>query len=74
VEGPKRFRAQQKLLAPAKAASAIEAMARAAGATDQEMENAAAQDAQEWMLDCIVDLTVPRPEDEPLLELVRIGT
>jgi hypothetical protein len=26
------------------------------------------------MLDCIVDLTEPRPEDEALLELVRIGT
>jgi hypothetical protein len=29
---------------------------------------------EEWMLDCTVDLTVPRPEEEPLLELVRIGT
>jgi len=29
--------------------------------------------SDEWMLDCIVDLT-QRPEDEPLLELVRIGT
>jgi len=30
--------------------------------------------ADEWMLDCIVDLPQPRPEDEPLVELVRIGT
>jgi hypothetical protein len=29
---------------------------------------------EDWMLDCVVDLTVPRPEEEPLLELVRIGT
>jgi len=28
----------------------------------------------DWMLDCAVDLSQPRPEDEPLLELVRIGT
>jgi hypothetical protein len=66
-EGPKRFRAQQKLLAPARGGSAIESMARAAGATVEEAES------DDWMLDCIVDLTEPRPEDEPLLELVRIG-
>ncbi len=66
-DGPKRFRAQQKLLAPARARSAIESMAEAAGA-------AAELESEEWMLDCIVDLTEPRPEDEPLLELVRIGT
>ena len=42
-------------------------MARAAGA-------AGAEESDEWMLDCLVDLTEPRPEDEPLLELVRIGT
>ena len=66
-EGPKRFRAQQKLLAPARGGSAIESMARAAGATVEEAES------DDWMLDCIVDLTEPRPEDEPLLELIRIG-
>jgi hypothetical protein len=52
-------------------------MARAAGATEAELESASAQPVDshdEWMLDCIVDLTAPRPEDEPLLELVRIGT
>src|SRR5262249_18842125 len=67
-DGPKRFRAQQKLLAPARAGSAIESMAEAAGAAEAEPES------EEWMLDCVVDLTEPRPEDEPLLELVRIGT
>jgi hypothetical protein len=66
-DGTKRFRAQQKLLAPARGGSAIESMARAAGATVEEAES------DDWMLDCIIDLTEPRPEDEPLLELVRIG-
>jgi len=66
-DGPKRFRAQQKLLAPARAGSALESMARAAGATVEETES------DDWMLDCIVDLTEPRPEDRPLLELVRMG-
>ena len=66
-DGPKRFRAQQKLLAPARAGSALDSMARAAGATLEEAES------DDWMLDCIVDLAEPRPEDEPLLELVRIG-
>ena len=42
-------------------------MAQAAGATVEETES------DECMLDCIVDLTEPRAEDEPLLELVRIG-
>jgi hypothetical protein len=75
-DGTKRFRAQQKLLAPAGKGSAIEAMARAAGATGAELENASAAHApqEEWMLDCVVDLGEARPEDEPLLELVRIGT
>ena len=64
-------------MAPAQRESAIEAMSRASGATSAEMEagstlNAAAK--EDWMLDCVVDLTVPRPEEEPLLELVRIGT
>src|SRR6185369_5220889 len=72
-EGPKRFRARQKLLAPARTGDAIEAMAKAAGATEQEMENPDAA-PEEWMLDCVVDLSRPRPEDEPLLELERIGT
>jgi superfamily II RNA helicase len=66
-DGPKRFRAQQKLLAPARAATAIEGLAEAAGAAEEEP-------AEEWMLDCAIDLTTPRPEDEPLLELLRIGT
>jgi superfamily II RNA helicase len=77
TEGAKRFRAQQKLLAPARAGGAVESMARAAGATEAELENASGQPVDshdEWMLECIVDLTAPRPEDEPLLELVRIGT
>ena len=74
-DGPKRFRAQQKLVAPAREESEIEAMSRAAGATAAEMEPAAgAPSPEEWMLDCVVDLSVPRPEEEPLLELVRIGT
>jgi hypothetical protein len=78
-DGPKRFRAQQKLLAPARAASGIESMARAAGATDAELESVsvggqAAEPHEEWMLDCVVDLSEARPEDEPLLELIRIGT
>jgi len=73
-DGPKRFRAQQKLLAPAGKGSAIEAMAQAAGATAAELENAGAPPQEEWMLDCAVDLSQPRPEDEPLLELLRIGT
>jgi len=29
---------------------------------------------EDWMLDCIVDLTVPRPDDAPLIALRRIGT
>ncbi|MGZ6143199.1 MAG: DEAD/DEAH box helicase, partial [Myxococcales bacterium] len=66
-DGPKRFRAQQKLLSPARAASAIEAQALAAGAAPTEA-------VDEWMLDCVVDLAEPRPEDEPVLELVRIGS
>jgi hypothetical protein len=75
-DGPKRFRAQQKLLAPAGGSSAIEAMARAAGATKAELESASAPDTpqEDWMLDCAVDLFQARPEDEPLLELLRIGT
>ncbi|HZX67133.1 MAG TPA: DUF3516 domain-containing protein, partial [Myxococcales bacterium] len=76
-DGPKRFKAQQKLLAPGRVESAVEAMARDSGATGEEMEAAASVDSaprEEWMLDCVVDLTVPRPEEEPLLELVRIGT
>jgi len=66
-DGPKRFRAQQKLLAPARAESAVEALSRTAGAA------AAQAGSEEWMIDCVVDLAVPRPEDEALLELVRIG-
>lgn len=27
-----------------------------------------------WMLDCVIDLTEQRPEDQPLLELRRVGT
>jgi hypothetical protein len=74
-DGPKRFHAQQKLTAPAQGESAIESMSRAAGATAAEMEPAARAAApEEWMLDCVVDLGVARPEEEPLLELVRIGT
>ncbi|MFL5405898.1 MAG: hypothetical protein ACJ79O_08605, partial [Myxococcales bacterium] len=76
-DGPKRFTAQQTLLAPGRVESAVEAMARDSGATGEEMEAAASVDSaprEEWMLDCVVDLTVPRPEEEPLLELVRIGT
>jgi hypothetical protein len=52
-------------------------MARDSGATGEEMEATASvvsAPREEWMLDCVVDLTVPRPEEEPLLELVRIGT
>ena len=77
AEGPKRFRARQKLLAPAGSASAIESMARAAGATGEELDRAApagAETQEDWMLDCLLDLAEPRPEDEPLLELERIGT
>src|SRR3954462_3381891 len=76
-EGPKRFRAQQKLLGTARGESAVEAMGRDSGATGEEMEAAASVDSaprEEWMLDCVVDLTGPRPGEEPLLELVRIGT
>src|SRR4051812_1319461 len=85
-DGPKRFRARQKLLAPARTGDAVEAMARAAGATEAEPESASGSgdpagtagspggSHDDWMLDCVVDLTEARPEDEPLLELVRIGT
>jgi superfamily II RNA helicase len=76
-DGPKRFRAQQKLVAPARGETAIESMSRAAGATAAEMESSSPLEAaakEEWMLDCVVDLSVPRPEEEPLLELSRIGT
>ena len=73
-DGPKRFRAQQKLMAPSRATSAIEAMARAAGATGAELASAAPVSDDEWMIDCLLDLGEPRPEDEPLLELQRIGT
>ena len=78
-DGPKRYKAQQTLLAPAKALGnqeAIAAMASAAGATGEELERGTlAESAPEaWMLDCLVDVSEPRPEDEPLLELVRIGT
>jgi hypothetical protein len=31
-------------------------------------------DDESWMLDCVIDLSTPRSEDVPLLELVRIGT
>jgi superfamily II RNA helicase len=72
-DGPKRFRAQQNLLGAAGRESAVTAMARDAGATGAELENAS-EAKEEWMLDCVIDLGVPRPEDEPLLELVRIGT
>src|SRR3954462_7708051 len=76
-DGPKRSKPQQKLRAPGRVESAVEAMARDSGATGEEMEAAASVDSaprEEWMLECVVDLTVPRPEEEPLLELVRIGT
>src|SRR5207237_334925 len=76
-DGSKRFRAQQKLVAPLRGESAIESMSRAAGATGEELERGspvAEPTSEEWMLDCVVDLSVPRPEEEPLLELVRIGT
>jgi len=74
-DGPKRFRAQQKLAAPARGESEVEAMSRSAGATASEMEPASpAATSEEWMLDCVVDLNQPKPEEEPLLELVRIGT
>jgi hypothetical protein len=66
-DGPKRFKAQQKLLAKARASSSVEAQALAAGAAEPEPE-------EDWMLDCMVDLSVARPEDEPLLDLIRIGT
>jgi superfamily II RNA helicase len=66
-DGVKRFRAQQKLLSPARASNSVEAQALAAGAAASDSED-------EWMLDCAVDLSEPRPEDEPLLDLVRIGT
>ena len=66
-DGPKRFKAQQKLLAPARAATSIEAQALAAGAAEPEA-------AEEWMLDCVVDLSEARPEDAPLLDLVRVGS
>src|SRR3954452_6144124 len=72
-DGPKRFKAQQKLLAPGRIESAVEGMARDAGATRAELESAS-ETREEWMLDCVVDLSVPKPEEEPLLELVRIGT
>ena len=50
-------------------------MSRSAGATASEMEPASpAATSEEWMLDCVVDLNQPKPEEEPLLELVRIGT
>ncbi|HEX4384585.1 MAG TPA: DUF3516 domain-containing protein [Myxococcales bacterium] len=65
-DGPKRFKAQQKLLAPIRASNSVEAQALAAGAAEPEAE-------EEWMLDCVVDLSVARPEDEPLLDLIRIG-
>jgi superfamily II RNA helicase len=29
---------------------------------------------EDWMLDCVVDLTVPRPDNAPLIALRRIGT
>ncbi|MBI2898477.1 MAG: DUF3516 domain-containing protein [Deltaproteobacteria bacterium] len=28
---------------------------------------------EDWMLDCVVDLEAPRDEDQPLIELLRIG-
>jgi superfamily II RNA helicase len=31
-------------------------------------------DDESWMLDCVIDLSTPRSEDTPLLELIRIGT
>jgi superfamily II RNA helicase len=78
-DGPKRFKAQQTLLAPAQSRASAPAvtlaMAEAAGATSEELERGdQAAAAEAWMLDCVVDLTEPRSEDEPLLELVRIGT
>jgi superfamily II RNA helicase len=45
--GPRRFRAQQTLVAP--------------------------EGDDDWSLDCVVDLTEPKPEDAPLLELQAIG-
>jgi hypothetical protein len=73
-DGAKRFRAQQKLAGSGGGETAVESMSRAAGATAAEMEPASGVTPEEWMLDCVVDLSVPRPEEEPLLELVRIGT
>ena len=72
-DGPKRFKAQQKLSAPARAQDKVQAMAEAAGATAAELESAGPSAHEEWMLDCSIDVTEPRPEDEPLLQLVRIG-
>src|SRR3954464_5170720 len=53
-DGPKRFRAQQKLVAPARGETEVEAMSRAAGATASEMERGSvAASPEEWMLDCV---------------------
>src|SRR5436305_2561715 len=55
-DGPKRFRAQQKLLGTARGESAVTAMARNAGATGAELEAASSLDSApkaEWMLDCV---------------------
>ncbi|HEY2028572.1 MAG TPA: DUF3516 domain-containing protein [Myxococcales bacterium] len=66
-EGPKRFRARQRLFAKTRAATAVEQMALAAGAAEPDPTN-------EWMLDCLVDLSEPLPEDAVLLELDAIRT
>jgi superfamily II RNA helicase len=64
-EGPKRFRARQKLFAKPRALSAVDQMAVAAGAAQAELES-------DWMLDCLVELSEPLPEDAVLLELEAI--
>jgi len=50
------------------------ALARTAHAQGGHAHRAASALACPRPPDCIVDLTQPRPGDEPLLELVRIGT
>lgn len=81
-DGPKRWIARQVLSAAPKAGAraldAAEVARRAAearlGGEALEPDAPADASASAWMLECVVDLATPRLEDEPLLELVRIGT
>ncbi len=67
-DGEKRFRVSQKLLAPQRAQT-LEEKAALEGA-----EAADTTEADEWVIECEIDLSQPIPDGARLVQLLRIGT